>query len=63
LEELENDREVLLESWDELVPAGLEALFGLERNKIYGMLNLLASPTPEGYEVSGSFYTGEPCGF
>ncbi len=62
LEELEKDRDALLESWAELVPASLEALSGLERNKVYRMLNLLVSPSPEGYEVSGAFCTGEPCG-
>jgi site-specific DNA recombinase len=62
LEELEKDRDALLESWAELVPASLETLSGLERNKVYKMLNLLVSPSPEGYEVSGSFCTGELCG-
>jgi hypothetical protein len=62
LEELEKDRDTLLESWAELVPTTLETLSGLERNKVYGMLNLLVSPSQEGYEVSGSFCTGEPCG-
>lgn len=63
LEELEKDRDALLESWSEMVPPGLENLSGLERNEIYRMLNLLVAPTPEGYEVSGAFCTMEPCGF
>jgi hypothetical protein len=54
--------DALLESWAELVPASLETLSGLERNKVYRMLNLLVSPSPEGYEVSGSFCIMEPCG-
>jgi hypothetical protein len=62
LEELERDRDALLESWAELVPTSLETLSGSERNKVYKMLNLMVSPTPEGYEVSGSFCTGVPCG-
>ena len=62
LEELRKERDALLESWAELVPASLETLSGLERNKVYRMVNLLISPVPEGYEVSGSFCTGEPCG-
>ena len=62
LEELEKDRDVLLESWAEMVPASLESLSGLERNKIYRMLNLLVTPAPEGYEVSGAFCSMEPCG-
>jgi DNA repair exonuclease SbcCD ATPase subunit len=61
LEELEKDRDVLLESWAEMVPAGLESLSGLERNKVYRMLNLLVTPAPEGYEVSGAFCSMEPC--
>jgi hypothetical protein len=62
LEELEKDRDALLESWAELVPTSLETLTGLERNRVYTMLNLLVSPSLEGYEVSGAFCTGEPCG-
>ena len=62
LEELEKDRDALLASWAELVPTSLETLSGLERNKVYRMLNLLVSPSQEGYEVSGSFCTGELCG-
>jgi hypothetical protein len=45
-----------------LVPASLESLTGLERNKVYRMLHLLVSPSPEGYEVNGYFCTGVPCG-
>jgi chemotaxis regulatin CheY-phosphate phosphatase CheZ len=63
LEELEKDRDALLESWADMVPTGLESLSGVERNKVYRMLNLLVTPTPEGYEVSGAFCTMEPCGF
>jgi hypothetical protein len=62
LEELEKDRDALLESWDEPVPASLETLSGLERNKVYRMLNFMVSPAPEEYEISGSFCTIEPCG-
>ncbi len=45
-----------------LVPAGLESLTVLERNKVYRMLNLLVSPSPEGYEVNGYFCIGVLCG-
>ena len=61
LEELERDRDALLESWAELVPANLETLSELERNKVYKMRNLLVSPAPEGYEVIGTFCIMEPC--
>lgn len=37
------------------VPEGLERLTGEERNKIYRMLRLEITPTPEGFEVSGAF--------
>src|SRR5918994_2932957 len=45
LEELERDRDALLESWAELVPARLETLSALERNRVYRMRNLLVLPS------------------
>jgi len=48
LEELEKDRDALLESWAEIVPAGLENLSGVERNKVYRTLNLLSRPPQRG---------------
>jgi len=38
------------------------ASIGHVRNKVYKTLNLLVSPSQEGYEVSGAFCTGVPCG-
>jgi site-specific DNA recombinase len=55
IEELEKDREVLLESMAEIVPDALEDLTPQERNKIYRMLRLEVAPVEEGYEVSGAF--------
>jgi Recombinase zinc beta ribbon domain len=61
LERLEKDRDAVLESLSEMVPASLENLSGLERNKIYMMLHLRIMPTSEGYEATGDFRTNEPC--
>src|SRR5215208_3407210 len=55
LEQLEKDREALLESMAEIVPDALEDLTPEERNKIYRMLRLEITPLEEGYEVSGAF--------
>jgi site-specific DNA recombinase len=61
LEELENDRDALLESLAKMVPASLETLSGLDRNKIYRMMRLIVTPASEGYEVSGALCTTGPC--
>ncbi|MCA1716736.1 MAG: hypothetical protein LC781_07695, partial [Actinobacteria bacterium] len=61
LEELEKDRDALLESLAAMVPASLKTLSGLERNKVYRMLRLIVTPASEGYEVSGTFCTTGPC--
>jgi site-specific DNA recombinase len=55
LEQLEEDREALLESMAEIVPDALEDLTPEERNKIYRMLRLEVTPLEEGYEVNGAF--------
>ena len=61
LEELEKDRDALLESLVTMIPASLDTLSGLERNKVYRMLRLIVMPAPEGYEVSGALCTTGPC--
>jgi site-specific DNA recombinase len=53
-EQLERDRDALLESMAETVPEALDGLTGEERNKVYRMLRLRVSPTSEGYEVMGA---------
>ncbi len=53
--ELERDRDALLESWGRMVPEGLDNLSGQERNKVYRMLRLEVTPTEEGYRVTGAF--------
>ena len=59
-EELEMDRDALLESLADKVTAGLEALSGAERNKVYRTLRLLVTPAAEGYEVGGTLCTIGP---
>ena len=60
--ELEADRDALLASYAELVPAALEDLSGEERSRVYEMLGLEVRPDPEGYEVSGLLCTTRPTG-
>ena len=54
MKELERDRDALLESWAGMVPEALDSLTGDERNKVYRMLRLEVTPTPEGYMVTGA---------
>jgi hypothetical protein len=53
-EQLERDRDALLESMAEAVPSALEELTGEGRNKVYRMLRLQVTPTANGYEVTGA---------
>ena len=57
MENLEKDRDALLQSMSEMVPGALENLDGEEKNKLYHMLRLEVTPSEEGYEVSGAFCT------
>jgi site-specific DNA recombinase len=57
LEELEKDRDTLLESMAGMVPAALDGLTGEERSRVYRMLRLEVTPTAEGYDVSGALCT------
>ena len=57
VEELEKDRDTLLQSMAEMVPGALEELDGEEKNRLYQMLRLEVTPSEEGYEVSGAFCT------
>ena len=61
-EELEADRDALLRYMAASVPEGLDALTGEDRNKVYRMLRLEITPTPEGYEVRGAFCISETTG-
>jgi len=59
IEELEHDRDALLESYVSLVPESLDALTPEERHRIYKMLRLRVILRPDApLEVSGSFSDG-----
>jgi site-specific DNA recombinase len=61
VEELEADRDTLLESISGQIPESLDSLDGEERNTVYRMLRLEVTPTPEGgYRLTGAFCTAEP---
>ena len=61
VEELEADRDALLESVSGQIPEALDGLTGEERNTIYRMLKLEVTPTREGYyRLTGAFCTAEP---
>ncbi len=64
LEELERDKDALLDSYAEMTPAALDALTPEERHRVYGMLGLHATIKMDGtLEVNGTFNEGEPlCG-
>ena len=53
-EELERDRDALLESWADALPEALAGLTGQERNKVYKMLHLEVTPTADGFGVTGA---------
>ena len=57
VEELEKDRDALLQSMTEAVPGALDDLDGEEKNRLYQMLRLEVIPSGEGYEVGGAFCT------
>jgi site-specific DNA recombinase len=57
VEDLEQDRDALLESIAEMVPEALDSLPGEEKSKVYRMLRLEVTPTAEGYAVSGALCT------
>ena len=61
-EELEADRDVLLEYMAAGVSEGLDRLMGEERNKVYRMLRLEVRPASGGYNVQGAFCTSETTG-
>ena len=59
IEELEHDRDAVLESYVALVPESLDALTPEERHRIYKMLRLRVILRPDApLEVSGSFSDG-----
>jgi DNA repair exonuclease SbcCD ATPase subunit len=64
LEELERDKDALLESYARMTPEALDSLTPEERHRVYGMLGLRATITMDGtLEVSGTFNDGDSlCG-
>jgi hypothetical protein len=58
-DELQQDRDALLESYATMMPDALDDLSGEERNRLYGMLRLGVTPASEGLEVSGALCTSE----
>jgi hypothetical protein len=58
VEELEEDRDALLQSMVDEVPETLDELAGEERSRIYQMLRLEVVPLPKGgYDVKGALCT------
>jgi site-specific DNA recombinase len=57
VQDLEQDRDALLESMAEMVPEALDSLTGEEKSRTYRMLRLEVTPTTEGYDVSGALCT------
>jgi hypothetical protein len=53
-ENLEHDRDALLESMAAKVPEDLDGLTGDQRNKVYRMLGLVITPAAEGLEVTAA---------
>jgi len=60
VEELERDRDAVIESYAGMLPDALDALSGEERRMLYGMLRLETTPTPEGLELIGALSTSGP---
>jgi len=54
VEQLKKDTDALIEEMAETVPDGLDGLTAEERNKVYRMLRLEVTPTPEGYSITGA---------
>jgi site-specific DNA recombinase len=54
VEQLEEDRDALIKEMAEMAPDALDSLAGEERNKVYRMLRLEVTPTPEGYSITGA---------
>ena len=58
VEELEKDRDALLQGTFKMVPSALDNLDGEDKNRLYQMLRLEVIPSEqEGYEVRGAFCT------
>ena len=60
VEDLERDRDAVVESYAGMLSDALDALSGEERRRLYGMLRLEIAPAPDGLEVSGALSTSGP---
>jgi site-specific DNA recombinase len=60
VEDLEQDRDAVIESYAGILPDALDALSGEERRRLYGMLRLEVAPAPDSLEVMGALSTSEP---
>jgi hypothetical protein len=60
VDELERDRDAVIESYAGMFPDALDALSGEERRRLYGMLRLEVAPAPDGLEVTGALSTSGP---
>jgi site-specific DNA recombinase len=60
LEELEHDRDALMDRYAAMVPEALDQLTGEGRSTLYRMLRLQVVPTPGGFALSGAFCDTEP---
>src|SRR5215212_9534585 len=60
LEDLEQDRDAVIESYAGMLPEALEALSGEDKRRLYGMLRLEVAPAPDGLEVTGALSTSGP---
>jgi site-specific DNA recombinase len=59
VEDLERDRDALLEEMAAAVPGALDDLSPEGKNRVYRMLRLSVVPGSSGYEVSGAFCSAE----
>lgn len=57
VQDLEQDRDALLESMAEMIPEAFDNLTGEEKSRVYRMLRLEVTPITEGYDVSGAICT------
>lgn len=60
VEELERDRDAIIESYAGMLPEALDALSGEERRRLYGMLRLEVAPASDDLVVTGALCTSEP---
>jgi hypothetical protein len=60
VEDLERDRDAVIESYAGMLSEALDALSGEERRRLYGMLRLEVMPMLDGLEVTGALSISVP---